>query len=156
MINLIQGFYFQGRPEYGIRHGDDGPRVFVRDITFRTMFSGMFGPEHEGSFLVVGKMIDHIGESVLTDIELDADTLCFTKQYERRHDLIVYRFKKYTDDTWRGTFEGTATGTGQAHCVITTVLEDFLLPKAEKAVRDSGRPVKRGGPHENSLEKYRR
>lgn len=159
MIILIQGFFFQERPGYGISYNEGDARVFVRNIALRTMFSGMFGLDEAGSTLMVGGMTDYFGESELTGIEFDADNLRFTKKYLNRSDLIQYQFKKYIDGTWHGTYRGIATDTGQACCIITTVPDGFLLPKADMnhTLEESPRrPVKKGGSRKSSLETYRR
>lgn len=132
MVNLIQGFFFLERPELGIGYDSSGARALVRMEMLRTMFSGVFGPEHEGSEILAGRMTDHYGESTLRGILYEGDVFNFVKLYDRRPDHIDYCFKKCADGTWCGTFAGKATGKGQANCVLTTVPENFLLPEVRQ------------------------
>ncbi len=132
MINLIQGFFFLERPMLDVGYDSTGARALIHNEMLRTMFSGMFGPEHEGSEILVGRMTDHYGESTLRGILYEDDVLNFVKLYDGRYDHIDYQFKKDAGGIWRGTFTGKATGTGQANCVLTPILEDFLLPKVEQ------------------------
>lgn len=127
---LITGFFFQNSLTFGVRMKADGAGVFVRDMTLRTMFSGVIGPE---CGLLVGRMTDHYGESELFDVVLGPKALWFTKRYVQRDDLVLYKFKKGADGIWRGTYDGRATGRGEAHCVLMEVPEDFFLPKKKKS-----------------------
>ena len=157
MPTLIQGFFFLERFVPDIGYDSTGARALIRNEMLRTMFSGIFGPEHEGSETLAGRMTDRYGESTLRGILHEGDTFNFVKLYDRRTDHIDYRFKKDADGIWRGTFSGQATGAGQANCVLTTVPENFLLPKIEIStdVRNR-RPVRKGGPRGDPLERYRK
>lgn len=130
---LITGFFFQNSLTLGVGMTTDGAGVFVRDMTLRTMFSGVIA--HFGGGMLVGKMTDHYGESELFDVVLGPKALWFTKRYVHRDDLVLYKFKKGVDDVWRGTYNGRSTGKGEAHCVLTVVPEDFLMPKEKKGHR---------------------
>jgi hypothetical protein len=132
MPTLIQGFFFLERLVPDIGYDSTGARALIRNEMLRTMFSGIFGPEHEGSETSAGRMTDHYGESTLRGILYEGGVLNFVKLYDRRTDHINYQFKKCADGTWRGNFAGKATGTGQAHCVLTTVPENFLLPEVAR------------------------
>ena len=140
MITLIQGFFFTSDE---LEPGD--PRVFVRDTTSQRMFSGLFGPEREDPLVLVGKMSDDFGKSVLTNIVFENDVLQFLKHYTHRNDVIEYQLKKYTDGTWRGTFAGKKVGDGQAHCIITSVPRSFLLPVPFETEKANKAPSERAG-----------
>src|SRR3989344_897816 len=150
MIYLIQGFFFSESLYPGVGYDESGARVFLQGVTLRSMFSGMIGtPEQNDSVTLVGRMTDHYGESILTCVQLETDSFCFTKLYEHRKDSIQYQLKKCTGGVWEGIYRGKATGSGRARCIITPVHESFLLPTQT-------RPIKKGGPRGDQPERYRR
>lgn len=159
MVYLIQGFFFFERLAFGIGYDHTGARAIADHEMLRTMFAGMFGSMNEHSPVFIGRMTDHYGESELTSVDLKADSLRFTKRYNHRKDSILYRFDKVADGTWAGLFTGKATGTGQAHCILTAVPEGFLIPATQidiSAAQNPRRPVRKGGPHDDSVERYRK
>jgi hypothetical protein len=93
------------------------------------MFSGVIGPEQDNPDVLVGRVTDDYGTSVLKGILIGSDTFNFVKLYDHRTDHIDYRFRKnYSNNTWVGTFNGKKTGFGQARCILTFVSESFFLP----------------------------
>ena len=149
MIYLIQGFMFFGRTRFGIGYDASGARVSMYESLTRSMFSGVIGPEQDDPTILVGRVIDDYGTSVLRGILIAEDVFNFVKLYDHRTDHIDYTFKKIADGTWQGNFTGKATGTGQARCILTPVSEVFFLPKQT-------RPVRRDGPRGDSFKRYRR
>ena len=49
MIHLVHGFFFFERFVPDIGYDSSGARVFVHNVMMQSMFSGIFGPEEEGS-----------------------------------------------------------------------------------------------------------
>lgn len=125
---LVQGFFFQGLPGFGIAYEEGDARVFVHTTLLRTMFSGMFGPSEKGSTSLVGKMADHYGEADIDIVTYEKDIFRFMKKYTHRNDLIAYEFERNPNGFWYGTYSGSATGEGKACCVTTFIPDDFLLP----------------------------
>lgn len=152
MIYLIQGFFFSESLYPGIGYDESGAKVFLQEVTLRSMFSGVIGPQEQNNPAdLIGRMTDHYGNSILTCIQIENDSLFFTKLYEHRKDSIQYQFKKCADGTWEGIYRGKASGSGRARCILTPVSESFLLP-----IPTQTRPIRKGGPRGDPLERYKK
>jgi hypothetical protein len=129
LIYLIQGVWFQQISKMGIAQGGRfGTVAVLRTVLCSSMYGGGFGPSLDDPEKLDGYMIDRAGEAELTDIQMDDDTLIFTKRYLHRDDLIGYSFKKQPDGTWEGGYLGCKeVGEGTSRCIITEVPDDFLV-----------------------------
>ena len=120
-VILIQGvFFFVQR----------GKKYLLRSYHF----SGAIFPDADNGEVLSGRLADKFGESKMTDIVFGEDgfgekVFMFTKTYPGQPE-IKYFFKKSSKhpDIWVGEYEGKKVGKGRAHCLATTVTEDFLNP----------------------------
>jgi hypothetical protein len=126
LIHLITGIWFQVRSGLSIAFDRTGAVPVWQTAMCHFMFTGGFGPSHNDRNILTGNMTDPAGESELSDIKLTETELSFTKKYVHREDFIEYTFRKQPDGTWKGTYSGSACGTGQSHCVLAQVGDDFL------------------------------
>ena len=123
---LIQGFFFQERPSLGLSAlGGDLHAVFLHGLV-RSLFSGVIGPDNCGEGILVGRLVDPLGESIVDDVHLTETALTFNKKYDGRPDVVRYAFTKQADGTWVGTYDGEETGNGFARCILVPVSEEFL------------------------------
>lgn len=123
---LIQGCFFQNQEWLGLRTEPiEGTVCVIEKGLIWDMFAGII--RHNPNFppQLIGGMLDHYGESILSDIEINDIQVRFTKRYERRSDEILYSFKVKEGNTWAGKYSGEAVGKGLSRCVITEVDDSF-------------------------------
>ncbi len=129
MIHLIQGVLFQkvSKNRLAFSRVTQEPFLMLRCVIVHSMYMGMFGPDPNppGKSVLAGRMNDHYGNSILTDIKITDSELSFTKKYDHREDLIYYKFRKQEDGTWKGAYKGKATGHGKSRCILTSVSPSF-------------------------------
>jgi hypothetical protein len=113
-LYLIQGFFFKTGA-----HGCG----FSRFMYSGTIYTG----EHNNDYPVMGKMIDHFGESLLYDVIISPKKISFVKLYMHRSDFIHYNLTK-KEGIWIGSYSGLLPAIGVTKCIVTEVLEDFFLP----------------------------
>ncbi|MDD2758170.1 MAG: hypothetical protein PHD72_02225 [Patescibacteria group bacterium] len=128
---LIQGFFFQERLWLGPEgsEGGFGEVVIFSKGLCRFMYAGVIYPDRGRPSALVGDMVDCFGESVLSDVSISSDEVCFIKKYVHRADLINYKFGRQ-GNLWVGGYSGTAVGGDVATCIITETPADlFRAPK---------------------------
>ncbi|MCX6716665.1 MAG: hypothetical protein NTV72_01955 [Candidatus Taylorbacteria bacterium] len=106
----------------------EGMAAVLRAGMFYNLFTGLIRTDEERPWLFTGGLIDYFGESTLSKITMSSDVFYFTKKYDRRQDLIEYRFKLRGNNLWVGGYSGPVTGAGLAKCYLTEVPETFLSP----------------------------
>jgi hypothetical protein len=125
---LIQGLFFQAQDRIKLGIGD-GTDSGVAESLFRIMFAGFISPQIvEGKPVLVGEMNDQNGESTLTDIIIEPESLQFIKQYNGSPLKIKYIFQ-LKNGIWVGEYFEPSIGSGQARCILTEVPEEFFSPK---------------------------
>lgn len=125
-VYLIQGFFFQNQQWLGIGVGSEGewPAAVIRSGLCQFMYSGVIFPE-QGE--LAGHMSDHFGESMLFKVQISPNEVGFSKKYERRQDIVDYKFS-LQNGLWVGGYSGPTVGKGGAKCVITEVSEHLFTP----------------------------
>jgi hypothetical protein len=112
-LYLIQGFFFQ--------------KELCSIYSSRFMYSGTIYTEEHSVCPVMGKMVDHFGESLLYDVIISPKKISFVKLYMHRSDFIHYNLTK-KEGIWIGSYSGLLPAIGVTKCIVTEVLEDFFLP----------------------------
>jgi hypothetical protein len=138
----IQGVFFQNQEWLSTAFlPGEGLSPVIKTGLIYTIYSGVISINPENPAQLVGGIIDHYGESILTDIIIvegsSAAEISFTKKYVKRPDLIRYTFKIRDGVTWVGRFDGPKVGSGVSRCLLTLIPEDFFSP--EQCVRLLGR-----------------
>jgi len=128
---FINGVFFQNLRQLGIAfcsevEGDT--QVFITQALNRFMYFGTIFPSEQGRENLSGTMIDFIGESELSEVEvIPEESFRFLKKYLHRPDFIEYKFQ-FKDGLWIGGYSGEGVGQGYSRCVLTEVPDEFLLP----------------------------
>jgi len=129
-VYLIQGFFFQHQGWLGLGMSSEGEGVVtvINSGLCRFMYSGVIYPDkHNALGGFAGQMSDHFGDSQLSKVVVLPEEVRFVKKYDRRDDLIDYKFSKQ-NGLWVGKYSGPVVGQGGAKCVITEVTEDLFRP----------------------------
>jgi hypothetical protein len=125
---LIQGLFFT--KDYIMRIGLDaeiGERVLLQPAMFRTMFSGIIKLPKD-SIGGEGALMDVFGNSILTEVNLSDESFSFVKKYDRRNDIIQYKFQR-EGEFWVGNYSGPAVGKGAVRCILLPINKTFFGPK---------------------------
>ena len=128
-IYLIHGIIFQMGECYSIDNKPGiGAAVKAQKAMLYAIFHGIVNKlEHEKTHS--GEMKDQWGKSTITDFIVEADTMSFTKHYEKRPP-IYYKFYRNPANSriWEGGYTGEDSGIGTCKCILNVVDEDFFLP----------------------------
>lgn len=127
---LIQGFYFQPTAVVATEPSVTGPgevELTLIPLIMARMWSGIISEDPLGSGAFVGKTMDDLGDSSLSDIEILPERIAFTKQYDHRRDTIRYSLARHKN-YWLGEYWGDAVGRGMARCILTEVPDVFFKP----------------------------
>ena len=117
---FVNGLFHQNFQSLGIAYlseAEGGVKPVVKTGFGQFMFTGIVFPDLNSRTGMSGKMTDNFGESVLFDFEISDDKISFGKMYRGRRDCIYYTFE-LKNGVWIGKYEGSATGSGYATCVI--------------------------------------
>ncbi len=126
---LIQGVFFQNQQWLGTRMVPiEGMVAVIEKGLLYSMFTGTIYEDSRNPGQLTGGLVDHYGNSDLSDVELTDTELRFTKKYQRRADQIEYVFRQNDSFGWIGTYVGPVVGSGVSRCVLTRVGEDFFDP----------------------------
>lgn len=127
---LIHGVFFQEQQWLGARIVPiEGIVAVIESGLLFSMYAGLICGEERNPDRLAGGMIDHYGESTLSEIDLVPEKqFAFTKKYNRRSDSIRYNFTTRHSDLWIGTYEGPLVGRGVTHCYVKEVPKDFCSP----------------------------
>lgn len=137
MIFLIQGCFFQNQTWLGIGMSTEGCVATLERGLIWDMYAGIIRPNPNFPPQLIGGMVDHYGESTLSDVEVSNIQVGFVKKYDRRQDTIRYLFKVKDGNTWVGEYSGEAVGRGLSRCIITQVDDSFNDPFALRKVLGS-------------------
>jgi hypothetical protein len=127
---LVQGMFFTEERIMAIGFDSEiKERAMMKLAISRAMFSGIIKlPEGEENG--EGALLDHYGESILTNVKLSNEngTVTFSKRYNGRSDFIKY-FLKRENAFWVGYYQGSATGKGAVRCILSPIDKEFFTPK---------------------------
>lgn len=128
---FINGVFFQRQHMLGVGYKPgEGAVAVIREGVERFYFSGYINTEtvdtDDDDGGLPGAMEDQFGPSDLFDIIATDTEFGFKKLYDRRPDMIEYRFRKLPDGSWVGHYEGVAVGRGVARCMLTPIPDGFL------------------------------